>query len=128
MSLTITVNEVKPGLQVVALDGRLDTDSSPRLEKAIDGLLAGEPKVVWLDLAALSYLSSMGIRALHRAFKDLQAKKGRLLLANVQPQIKKVLDCARTFPPETFATMEEADAYYDSIQRKVLGRGEEADS
>jgi anti-sigma B factor antagonist len=125
MSLTITVKEIKPGLQVVALDGRLDTDSSPRFEKVIGDFLAEEPKVVWLDLAALSYLSSMGIRALHQAYKDLQAKKGRLLLVNIQPQIKKVLDVARTLPPESFATVKEADEYFDAIQRKAQGRREE---
>jgi anti-anti-sigma regulatory factor len=60
----------------------------------------------------------MGIRALHQAYKDLKEKHGRLLLVNVPPQIKKVLDVARTLPPETFATLKEADEYYDAIQRK----------
>jgi len=123
MSLDIEITEKKKGLHEVALDGRLDTDTSPELEKKIGELVAKNPLAVRFDMSRLSYISSMGIRVLFKAFKSLRQKKAMFLMANLQPQIKKVIDIAQALPPESvFASIEEADAYFDAMQKKVLGQ------
>jgi hypothetical protein len=56
-----------------------------------------------------------------KLMKDLKAQNGVLQMVNVQPQIKKVFDIAAALPPETvFASVAEADAYLDMMQKKVL--------
>jgi hypothetical protein len=49
------------------------------------------------------------------------------LMANLQPQIKKVIEIAQALPSESiFASIEEADAYFDAMQKKVLDQGGDA--
>ena len=77
MALTIKVVENKPRVFVVALAGSLDSITYPALEKKIDYLLAeGEAKVLTLDLAELTFISSMGIRIIFKARKDLARAGG----------------------------------------------------
>jgi len=127
MPLQIEITEHKPGLYLVALDGRLDTDTSPELEKRLQGVLSKEVRAVRFDMSQLDYISSMGIRVLFKTFKALRQKKAMFLMADLQPQIKKVLEIAQALPPETvFASVQEADAYFDAMQRKALGQEEDA--
>lgn len=126
MPLTIGTQEPKPGLHEVALTGRLDTDTSPQLEKALAKVLEGNVRAVRFDMSGLSYISSMGIRVLFKAFKALRQKKAMFLMASLQPQIKKVLEIAQALPPESvFASIQEADEYFDTMQRKVLEGSDE---
>ncbi len=123
MSLQIDINEKKPGLVEVALDGRLDTETSTQLEARLEELLKGELRAVRFDMASLNYVSSMGIRILFKTFKALRQRKAMFLMANLQPQIQKVFEIAQALPSESiFATVEEADEYFDAMQRKVLGQ------
>jgi anti-anti-sigma factor len=126
MPLKIDVSEEKPGMLLVALDGRLDTDTASEFEKRLEKATSGNVRAVRFDMSDLDYVSSMGIRALFKVFKALRQKKAAFLMANLQPQIKKVLDIAKALPPETvFASIQEADAYFDAMQRKELGEEED---
>ena len=121
MSLQIDLTEKKPGLVEVALDGRLDTETSEQLEARLNDLLKTEPRAVRFNMESLAYVSSMGIRVLFKTFKTLRQKKAMFLMSNLQPQIQKVFDIAEALPPESiFATVKEADEYFDAMQRKVL--------
>ncbi len=121
MSLQIDLTEKKPGLIEVALDGRLDTETSEQLEARLNDLLKTEPRAVRFNMESLAYVSSMGIRVLFKTFKTLRQKKAMFLMSNLQPQIQKVFDIAEALPPESiFATVKEADEYFDAMQRKVL--------
>lgn len=124
MPLTITTKEQKPGLIEVALGGRLDTETYPQLEKKLAEVFAGQVRAVRFEMSLLDYISSMGIRVLFKAFKTLKGKKAMFLMVNPQPQIKKVLEIAQALPPEAvFASVQEADAYFDAMQKKALGQG-----
>jgi anti-anti-sigma factor len=123
MPLTIAMKEQKPGLIEIALGGRLDTETSPQLEKKLAEILPGPVRAVRFEMSLLDYISSMGIRVLFKAFKTLRSKKAMFLLVNPQPQIKKVLEIAQALPPEAvFQSIQEADAYFDAMQKKALGQ------
>ena len=127
MSLHIEINEKGSGLHEVVLDGRLDTDTYAELEARLKQLFEKKLAAVRFNMAQLNYISSMGIRVILKAFKTLRARKVLFLMADLQPQIKKVFDIAQALPPETvFASVKEADEYFDAMQRKVLeqDRGE----
>ena len=125
MSLDIEIQEKQTGLYEVALDGRLDTETAPSLEKRLEEVLGKEVRAVRFDMTRLEYVSSMGIRVLFKTFRALRAKKAMFLMANLQPQIKKVIEIAQALPPETvFSSIQEADAYFDAMQRKALGGNE----
>jgi len=121
MSLKISIAEKGVGVVEVALEGRLDTDTSAGLEDRVEEVLDRKLRALVFNMAKLDYISSLGVRVVFKALKHMRQKGGELLMINLQKQIKKVFDIAQALPPETmFASVEEADAYLDAMQKKAL--------
>ena len=121
MSLTIESAPLANGNQRLALGGRLDTHTYSELDLQLAPLLASGIQSLVLDLAGLEYISSAGVRSIFKARKALAAHGGKVIVVNPQPQIQKVFDVVKAVPlEEIFSTMDEADAYLDAMQRKVL--------
>ena len=85
---------VQDGAATLTLRGRLDAAwSSPvadALQKAVrDGFLD-----VRLDLTAVSYISSAGIRVLLSQWKELRRAQGRLSIPQLSAEVEKVLRLA----------------------------------
>ena len=77
---------------VVDVKGRLDSATSPAFEtfllKKIDG---GDTRVV-LDLAALEYVSSAGLRVFMMAARRLKVVQGRVAVCALQPSVQEVFE------------------------------------
>ena len=118
MALTVKVAENKPRVFVIALGGSLDSTTYPALEKKIDYLLSeGGAKILTLDLADLTFISSMGIRIIFKARKDLARAGGSLCLARIPPPVQKALEIVEALPSmQVFASIEEMDAYLAKMQ------------
>ena len=128
MSLDIQILPAAGGSQRVVLGGRLDTHTYEDLDEKLAPLLTRHLQSLVLDLAALEYISSAGIRSIFKARKALSPHGGKVLLVNPQPQIQKVLDMVKAVPlNEIFSSTAEADAYLDLMQRKVLDAAEDDD-
>ena len=120
MSLGIELSPPGNGSQRVTLSGRLDTHTYEDLDEALAPLLTRHLQSLVLDLAALEYISSAGIRSILQARK-LLAPTGKVLVVHPQAQIRKVLDIVQAVPlSNIFATTEEADTYVDQWQRDML--------
>jgi anti-anti-sigma factor len=121
MALQVTIAEQRTGYFIVTLVGSLNSQTAAEGEAQLAPLLTGKAQAVLLDLALLDYISSMGLRLILKTRKALEARKGRLILANLQPQIAKVFEIAKALPPQAvFASVAEADRYFDIIQRREL--------
>ena len=118
MALTIKVVENKPRVFVVSLAGSLDSTTFPALESKLAYLLAeGDAKVITLELAALEFISSMGIRIIFKARKDLARTGGSLCLARIPPPIQKALEIIEALPAmQVFSNIQEMDAYLAKMQ------------
>lgn len=104
------------------LAGHLDTHTYQRADAELEPVLA-DPSVslLVLDLSDLEYISSAGLRTVFRARKSLGGRGGKVLVANPQPQIRKVFDLVKAVPfSEIFSSTAEADAYLDAMQKRVL--------
>lgn len=125
MSLSIEIAPVANGNQRVALAGRLDTHTYGDLDAQLGPVLESPIRSLVLDLAGLEYISSAGVRSIFKARKALSARGGKVVVVNPKPQIQKVFDVVKAVPlDEIFSSVEEADAYLDAMQKKVL-RGED---
>ena len=74
----------------VALDGRLDTMTSPKLEEDLRSSIAGITSLT-LDLEKLEYISSAGLRVL-LAMQKIMNKQGQMLLRNVNEAVMEVFE------------------------------------
>ena len=73
-----------------ALEGRLDTTTSPELETQVKGGLDGVELLVF-DLAKLDYISSTGLRVLLTAQK-LMMKKGKMVVRNASEEVNEIFE------------------------------------
>lgn len=116
-SLSISVLDL-PRYIKVSLDGRLDSDTAPALEKQIREILTPKPKNVLIDLEKLNYISSAGLRVMTFALKTARSYGGNIQLAKMQPQVRKVFDIVGLVPvSQIFASVAELDDYLDKMQR-----------
>ncbi|MBR0464456.1 MAG: STAS domain-containing protein [Clostridia bacterium] len=74
----------------VTLEGRLDTTTAPSLETKLTQSLGGVSSLVF-DMAALSYISSAGLRVLLSAQKTMN-KQGDMVLRNVSDDVKEIFE------------------------------------
>lgn len=74
----------------IALTGRLDTTTSPQLEAFLNEHLAGKTELA-LDLAALDYISSAGLRVLLGAQKVMN-RQGQMTVRNVNSDVAEIFD------------------------------------
>ena len=74
----------------IALEGRLDTTTSPQLEAELRSSVDGVTALIF-DLEKLDYISSAGLRVLLSAQK-VMAKQGEMTIKNVKPEIMEIFD------------------------------------
>ena len=74
----------------IALEGRLDTMTSPQLEGVLGENLNGVTEVIF-DFAKLEYISSAGLRVLLSTQKIMD-KQGKMELSNVCEEIMEVFN------------------------------------
>lgn len=87
--MTITKNLNGNALEI-ALEGRLDTMTSPELEAELNNSL-GSAESLTLDFSKLDYISSAGLRVLLSAHK-VMLSKGGMKVKNVNEIVREVFD------------------------------------
>lgn len=87
--MTVTSTRVNDVI-TVAIDGRVDTNTSPQLQQEI---LTSFQKVnnVILDFKKCEYISSAGLRALLIGQKTAASKRGSMKLINLSDVVREVL-------------------------------------
>ena len=80
------------GIAAGRLAGRLDVSSYKDLDLALTSRIEGGGVRIALDLAAIDFISSAGLRVILGAAKRCDAAGGELRLAAASSLIKEVLD------------------------------------
>ena len=87
----MTINKTKENdCLKIALEGRLDTLTAPKLDAEIQGALDGITSLVF-DFEKLAYISSAGLRILLSAQKVMN-KQGTMIIRNAGPEIREIFD------------------------------------
>lgn len=87
--MTIEVNRNAEEV-VIGVVGRLDTTTSPTLEKSINEEVLNAKNLI-LDMKGLDYISSAGLRVLLSAQKKMQ-QIGSMKVINVCEQVMEVFE------------------------------------
>lgn len=74
----------------VALEGRLDTVTSPHLEGELRTAVNGVTELIF-DLTGLEYISSAGMRVLLSAQKVMN-RQGKMTIRNMKPEIMEIFE------------------------------------
>jgi len=97
---------------VVAIAGKLDSNTSPEAQQALDGIVAGGARTVVVDFTALDYISSAGLRVLLGTARRLRGSGGALRLFGLNETVREVFEISgfstilAVFPTEAAALAE----------------------
>lgn len=88
MELTILQEN---GATIVNIAGRLDTVTSPELDKAVKPLIALGATIIF-DCEKMEYVSSSGLRVVLSTHKQLAAVGGSFIVRNLNNEVRSVFD------------------------------------
>ena len=79
-------------IQILRPQGRLDSSSSPALEREAFAVIDGGGRRLLIDFDGLDYISSAGLRAALAVAKRMSAAGGRFALCSLSPQVAEVFE------------------------------------
>lgn len=80
------------GVPVVRINGRLDANTAAAFDAQMGTLTASPEKRILVDLSAVSYVSSAGLRSILQLVKHTAASSGRLGLFGASEQVAEVIE------------------------------------
>ncbi len=97
---------------VVIPVGQIDHPNAQQLQQAMAPVLQAaelSKSALVFDFSGVEYISSVGLRVLLMAAKQLRARNARIAVAALQPVVKEIFDIARfNHVLEMFASVREA--------------------
>ena len=90
--MEIQYDELSNGIRMIKLAGSLDIMGVNEIEIKFTGYCAGEKVKVVVDLSAVDFMASIGIRLLMTNAKSLLSRSGRMVLLNPISDVRNVLD------------------------------------
>ena len=88
--MKITEEELPGGITKVILDGRLDIEGAAAVDLSMK-VIAGSHKAVLVDLQAVAYLGSIGLRSLVMPARAIKSRGGKVVLFGPNEMVEKVL-------------------------------------
>jgi anti-sigma B factor antagonist len=80
---------------VVVLTGEVDATNSDELYDVLESVVLRLPRLLVVDLSALTFMDSTGLRMLLRSSRELDQQGGVLALASPQVSVARVLQLTR---------------------------------
>jgi anti-sigma B factor antagonist len=102
--------ETSTDVTIVSISGTVDSGTAAALATSLREHAGDGGSRLVADLAGVDYMSSAGLRALLETVKEARQRGGDLRLANVQPNVLRVLDLSgftkilKVFPDVAAAT------------------------
>lgn len=90
--MKIDYTELKDGIRLIKLEGRLDLNGTYSIEVQFVNHCAGEKVRVLVDLSGVNYVSSVGIPMLVNTAKSVVSRGGKMAFLSPQENVFKVLE------------------------------------
>ena len=88
--MPLSIEELPGGITRVILDGRMDIEGAAAIDLPMN-VIAGSKKAVIVDLQKVSFLGSMGLRALVIPARSITGRGGKVVLLGPNEMVQKVL-------------------------------------
>jgi anti-anti-sigma factor len=92
----VEIGEQRQGNVVVLSPiGRIDNETSPGFQSILLSCVGNAGTAVLVDLSAVEYISSAGLRALMMASKQAKSSQGCVAVAGLKPVVKEIFEISR---------------------------------
>jgi anti-anti-sigma factor len=89
--MNITDEHLSNEIYKINLEGRMDIEGVGSIETKFAGMTASPRQAIIVDMSAVPYMSSIGIRALLMNAKSVTKRQGKFVILNPEPNVKNVL-------------------------------------
>ncbi len=89
--MEITINK-QDNKTLVVLNGRIDTTNADKFQQDMAQLMEEENPDIDIDCTEMSYTSSQGLRIFLMLQKSVMKHGGKMVMRNMNPQVKEVFD------------------------------------
>ena len=90
--MEIQFSTLDNGIRLIKLGGKLDIIGTGEIETKFTGYCAGDEIRVIVDLSAVDFLASIGIRLLLLTAKSVAKRGGKMVIINPIPDVQSVLE------------------------------------
>ncbi len=77
---------------IVIPSGRLDSNNSPQLERTLEAQLSSGKTWLFVDMAAVEYIASSGLKVLVAAWRRARDQHGDVILSGLQPRLVEIFE------------------------------------
>src|ERR1700681_3799564 len=88
--MPMSIEELEGGITRVILEGRLDIEGAAAVDMRMN-VIAGTKKAVLVDMQKVSFLGSMGLRALVAPARAIRGRGGKIVLFAPNQLVEDVL-------------------------------------
>jgi anti-sigma B factor antagonist len=88
--MPIEIQELDGNVARVVLSGRIDIAGAHAIDMPMS-IVAGTRRAVVIDLSAVEFMASMGLRTIVVSAKAIMNKRGKVVLLSPQPQVEEVI-------------------------------------
>ena len=88
--MPIVIQELDGTVTKVVLSGRIDIAGAQEIDLPMS-VVAGSRRAVVIDLSAVEFMASMGLRSLVVTAKSIISKRGRVVLLAPRPEVEDVI-------------------------------------
>lgn len=92
--MDIDAQDLDGDITLIRLSGRMDVEGTSRIETPLAARAVRDHGATIVDLDAVDFLTSYGIRALMLTAKALRARGGRMVLLSPNALVRRVLETA----------------------------------
>lgn len=89
--MNVTINKQNEKT-LVLLEGRIDSTNADQFQQDITPLMEGNGLDIDIDCKGMTYTSSQGLRVFLLLQKSVMARKGKMVMRNMDPRVKEVFD------------------------------------
>jgi len=92
--MEIEQEKLPDGVTIIRLAGRMDSQGASDIDLKFTAYTVRDRGAVIVDMSAVSFLASIGIRTLILSAKALHVRGGKIALLNPDSDVRKVLEMA----------------------------------
>ena len=108
--LKVDIVKKLDGVFEVMLTGPLDSETHQHFDYFLEEFTIPSTRAIILNMEGVHYISSMGISSICSLRQKSQDYKFILLMVNLQPKVKEIVDATKAMPPK---------AIYNSVKELV---------
>jgi anti-anti-sigma factor len=88
--MPIAIEDLDGNVTKVILSGRIDVAGANEIDMPMN-VIAGSKRAVVVDLSAVEFMASMGLRSIVLSAKSIMSKRGKMVLLSPQPMVEEVI-------------------------------------